>query len=190
MGKPGEDETLKGGKNPIHVNFSSLEGAEYRVGAQFSDGQGRSVVVSLDEADPGVGVCEDLITPPTTDPTGEPTTDPTTEPTTDPTTEPTEDPTTEPTDDPTTEPTDDPTTEPTGDPTTPPSDDDDKDDPKDDDKDDPKTNKPGDDDKGDTPDRGVPADTGGEGDLTALALIGTIGVAASGGVLAASRRKR
>ena len=176
VGKPGEDERIKEGENPIHVAAASV--SEARVGAFFSDAQGRSVVVSLDEAEPDAGICEDFLNPPTDDPTEEPTTDPTEEPTTDPTDDPTTDPTTDPTDDPTT----DPTTDPTDDPK-----DDDKDDPKDDDKgsDDPK-----DDDKGkDDDDRGVPAKTGGEGDLGALALIGSIGLAASGGVLVASRRK-
>ena len=163
VGKPGEDERIKEGKNPIHVAAASV--SEARVGASFSDAQGRSVVVSLDEAEPDAGICEDFLNPPTDDPTEEPTTDPTEEPTTDPTDDPTTDPTTDPTDDPK---------------------DDDKDDPKDDDK---GSDDPNDDDKGKDDDRGVPAKTGGEGDLGALALIGSIGLAASGGVLVASRRK-
>ena len=163
VGEPGEDERVKEGKNPIHVAAASVSDA--RVGASFSDAQGRSVVVSLDEAEPDAGICEDFLNPPTDDPTEEPTTDPTEEPTTDPTDDPTTDPTTDPTDDPK---------------------DDDKDDPKDDDK---GSDDPNDDDKGKDDDRGVPAKTGGEGDLGALALIGSIGLAASGGVLVASRRK-
>ena len=163
VGEPGEDERIKEGKNPIHVAAASV--SEARVGASFPDAQGRSVVVSLDEAEPDAGICEDFLNPPTDDPTEEPTTDPTEEPTTDPTDDPTTDPTTDPTDDPK---------------------DDDKDDPKDDDK---GSDDPNDDDKGKDDDRGVPAKTGGEGDLGALALIGSIGLAASGGVLVASRRK-
>ena len=176
VGAPGEEEIFKGGKNPIHVATNTIKG-EVKVGASFPDAQGRSVVVSLDEAEPDAGICEDFLNPPTDDPTEEPTTDPTEEPTTDPTDDPTTDPTTDPTDDPTT----DPTTDPTDDPK-----DDDKDDPKDDDK---GSDDPNDDDKGKDDDRGVPAKTGGEGDLGALALIGSIGLAASGGVLVASRRK-
>ena len=183
VGEPGEDERIKEGKNPIHVAAASV--SEARVGASFPDAQGRSVVVSLDEAEPDAGICEDFLNPPTDDPTEEPTTDPTEEPTTDPTEEPTTDPTDDPTTDPTTDPTDDPTTDPTTDPTDDPKDDD-KDDPKDDDK---GSDDPNDDDKGKDDDRGVPAKTGGEGDLGALALIGSIGLAASGGVLVASRRK-
>jgi hypothetical protein len=53
--KPGEDEVLKGGKNPIHVDEAALtndRGVEPQVGDAFSDGQFRSVVVSLDEQAP------------------------------------------------------------------------------------------------------------------------------------------
>jgi hypothetical protein len=53
--KPGEDEVLKGGKNPIHVDEAALtndRGVEPQVGDAFSDGQFRSVVVSLGEQAP------------------------------------------------------------------------------------------------------------------------------------------
>jgi hypothetical protein len=53
--KPGEAEVLKGGKNPIHVDEAALtndRGVEPRLGDSFSDGQLRSVVVSLDEEPP------------------------------------------------------------------------------------------------------------------------------------------
>src|SRR6478735_732734 len=53
--KPGEDEVLKGGKNPIHVDEAALtndRGVEPQLGDSFSDGQFRSVVVSLDEEAP------------------------------------------------------------------------------------------------------------------------------------------
>ena len=53
--KPGADEVLKGGKNPIHVDEASLtndRGVEPQLGDAFSDGQFRSVVVSLDAQAP------------------------------------------------------------------------------------------------------------------------------------------
>lgn len=53
--KPGEAEVLKGGKNPIHVDEASLtndRGVEPQLGDAFSDGQFRSVVVSLDAQAP------------------------------------------------------------------------------------------------------------------------------------------
>lgn len=68
VGKPGVDERLKDGKNPIHVSWNSITGSDQEpyVGAQFSDAQGRSVVVSLGKADPGKAACEEIIIPPTT----------------------------------------------------------------------------------------------------------------------------
>ncbi|WP_323100259.1 hypothetical protein [Intrasporangium sp. YIM S08009] len=53
--QPGEDEVLKGGKNPIHVDEAALtndRGVEPQLGDSFSDGQFRSVVVSLDDEAP------------------------------------------------------------------------------------------------------------------------------------------
>lgn len=54
VGKPGVDEVLKGGKNPIEVNENALPGApvDVKVGDEFSDAQERSVVVALSPADP------------------------------------------------------------------------------------------------------------------------------------------
>ncbi|WP_332663523.1 hypothetical protein [Aeromicrobium sp.] len=54
VGKPGVDEVLKGGKNPIEVNENALPGApvDVSVGDEFSDAQERSVVVALSPADP------------------------------------------------------------------------------------------------------------------------------------------
>jgi hypothetical protein len=53
VGKPGVDEVLKGGKNPIFVNENSLPGSpvNVQIGDEFSDAQERSVVVAL-EGDP------------------------------------------------------------------------------------------------------------------------------------------
>lgn len=102
--KPGGDEILKGGKNPIFVDWASITGKPDAptVGATFSDGQFRSVVVQIGGDDPGVEACEPE-TPPTTTTTKPPTTTttttkpPTTTTTTKPPTETTPPPTTEPT---------------------------------------------------------------------------------------------
>ena len=54
VGKPGVDEVLKGGKNPIEVSVNALPGSpdDPQVGDEFSDAQERSVVVALSPADP------------------------------------------------------------------------------------------------------------------------------------------
>lgn len=65
--KPNSDEVIKGGKNPIFVDWASLTGkdTEPHVGDTFSDGQSKSVVVQIGGEDPGTGACgED--TPPAT----------------------------------------------------------------------------------------------------------------------------
>ena len=49
VGTPGEDETLKEGKNPISASIP--DGAA--VGDYFVDGQGRSYVLALDDTEPG-----------------------------------------------------------------------------------------------------------------------------------------
>lgn len=68
--KPGSDEILKGGKQPIFVDWASLggNGTEPHVGDMFKDGQTLSVVVQIGGENPGPGACKDL-TPPTTPPT-------------------------------------------------------------------------------------------------------------------------
>ena len=45
VGKPGVNERLKGGKNPIRVSANATSGAE--VGEYFNDAQGRSLVVAV-----------------------------------------------------------------------------------------------------------------------------------------------
>lgn len=50
VGKPGVDERLKTGKNPISVSSSSTGGAA--VGNYFADGQDRSYVVAIDTGQP------------------------------------------------------------------------------------------------------------------------------------------
>lgn len=47
VGKPGVNETLQTGQNPISVNENALT-PPVVVGASFNDAQGRSVVVALD----------------------------------------------------------------------------------------------------------------------------------------------
>lgn len=64
VGQPGADEHLKSGKNPIHVSVNATPLKERKVGAEFGDGHGRSVVVSIDDQDPGFEACEALLTPP------------------------------------------------------------------------------------------------------------------------------
>jgi hypothetical protein len=64
VGKPGVDEVLKGGKNPIEVSVNALPGSpdNPQVGDQFVDAQERSVVVALSPADPEPTV-EDCLPP-------------------------------------------------------------------------------------------------------------------------------
>src|SRR4029434_3940971 len=73
VGKPGVDETLKGGKNPIKVSGHSVDqdkDGQVFVGDQFADAQGRSVVVQIEGKNPGVASCPKAETlPPTTPPT-------------------------------------------------------------------------------------------------------------------------
>lgn len=74
VGKPGVDEVLKAGKNPIEVSGNSVDkpkDGEVFVGDQFADAQGRSVVVQIDGEDPGDGTCS-----PTPPPVIQPTTPP------------------------------------------------------------------------------------------------------------------
>jgi hypothetical protein len=74
VGKPGVDERLKGGKNPIEVNGHSVDQDKdgmIEVGDQFADAQGRSVVVKIDGKEPDADICSS--TPP---PVVQPTTPP------------------------------------------------------------------------------------------------------------------
>ena len=60
VGKPGEDEVLKEGKNPIEVSGKSVDkdkDGQVFVGDQFADAQGRSVVVQIGGEDPGSDIC-------------------------------------------------------------------------------------------------------------------------------------
>ena len=56
VGKPGVNEVLKAGKNPIKVSGNSVDqdkDGQVYVGDQFVDAQGRSVVVQIGGKDPG-----------------------------------------------------------------------------------------------------------------------------------------
>jgi hypothetical protein len=56
VGTPGVDERLKGGKNPIEVSANSADkdkDGQIKVGDQFADAQGRSIVVKIDGENPG-----------------------------------------------------------------------------------------------------------------------------------------
>ena len=60
VGKPGDDEVLKEGKNPIEVSGKSVDkdkDGQVFVGDQFADAQGRSVVVQIGGEDPGADIC-------------------------------------------------------------------------------------------------------------------------------------
>ncbi len=57
VGKPGVDEELKSGKQPISVDASATDGTG--VGGYFNDAQGRSFVVAIDDGSgsPGASAC-------------------------------------------------------------------------------------------------------------------------------------
>ncbi|WP_029138111.1 hypothetical protein [Nakamurella lactea] len=57
VGKPGVDERLKDGKNPISVSVNSIKPYE-GVGSYFADAQGRSYVVAEDDGQPAPDVSE------------------------------------------------------------------------------------------------------------------------------------
>src|SRR4029077_6223697 len=55
VGTPGVDERLQTGQNPISVDFASLDDIP-AIGVFFTDAQGRSVVIAIDEGQPEPGV--------------------------------------------------------------------------------------------------------------------------------------
>jgi uncharacterized membrane protein len=74
VGTPGGNEVLGPGKNPIEVSGSSVDkdkDGQIYVGDQFSDAQGRSVVVQIGGEDPGASICAP--TPPPVTPDSTPT---------------------------------------------------------------------------------------------------------------------
>ena len=185
VGKPGVNETLKRGKNPILVDYNATGMDQPTVGAWFNDAQGRSYVVALGtDPEPSVDQCPvPTPTPTPTPPTPPVTTPPVTTPpvTTPPVTTPpvTTPPVTTP---PVTTPPVPPGTRP---PTTPAT-----------------TSRPSTPSRPTTPPRptttvttstsprGVPAKTGDESDPTGLAAVGALGLAVSAGALAVARRRR
>ena len=77
VGKPGVDEVLKAGKNPIKVSGHSVDqdkDGTVDVGDQFADAQGRSVVVQIEGKDPGRVSCPqpETLPPPVVTPTTPP----------------------------------------------------------------------------------------------------------------------
>lgn len=72
--KPGVREVLKGGKNPIYVDWHSLTGTTTapEVGDTFSDAQLKSVVVQIGGSSPGAKACG-AVTPVGTTTTSKPT---------------------------------------------------------------------------------------------------------------------
>ncbi len=77
VGKPGVNETLKRGKNPILVDYNATGMDQPTVGAWFNDAQGRSYVVALGtDPEPSVDQCP----VPTPTPTPTPPTPPVTTP--------------------------------------------------------------------------------------------------------------
>lgn len=69
--KPGGDELLKTGQNPIEVDWAALSGTqtEPQVGDASSDGNTRSVVVQIGGPDPGIAACPAGTVPTTGDQT-------------------------------------------------------------------------------------------------------------------------
>jgi hypothetical protein len=59
VGKPGVDERLQTGDNPISVSVNAIPLDNVQIGSEFADAQGRSVVIAFDtgQPEPGVGDC-------------------------------------------------------------------------------------------------------------------------------------
>lgn len=58
--KPGEAEVLKGGKNPIWVNWHAADkdkDGKVAVGDRFADAQELSIVIQIGGEDPGISAC-------------------------------------------------------------------------------------------------------------------------------------
>lgn len=67
VGKPGVDERLQTGNNPISVNSNAIPNYQ-GVGSYFADGQNRSYVLAVDsgQPEPNVSQCpQPTVTPPT-----------------------------------------------------------------------------------------------------------------------------
>lgn len=59
VGKPGVDERLQTGDNPISVSVNAIPLGNVQVGSEFADAQGRSVVIAFDtgQPEPGLDQC-------------------------------------------------------------------------------------------------------------------------------------
>lgn len=78
VGKPGIDERLQTGQNPIDVSENAIKNFQ-GVGSYFADAQGRSYVLAIDNGQtPDVSECPTPQTPPIVPPVTPPTTPPTT----------------------------------------------------------------------------------------------------------------
>jgi hypothetical protein len=68
VGKPGVDERLQTGQNPIVVSFNALPlPLPIIVGSEFADAQGRSIVIAIvhhGDPEPGIGDCPAPVGPP------------------------------------------------------------------------------------------------------------------------------
>jgi hypothetical protein len=74
VGKPGVDERLQTGQNPISVSINAIPLGNVQIGSEFADAQGRSVVIAFDtgQPEPDVSQCPPPVPPTTT--TAKPTT--------------------------------------------------------------------------------------------------------------------
>ena len=52
VGTPGVDERLQTGQNPISVSVNAIPLGDVRIGSEFADAQGRSVVIAFDTGQP------------------------------------------------------------------------------------------------------------------------------------------
>ena len=71
VGKPGVDEALQTGQNPISVSVNAIPLGNVQVGSSFADAQGRSLVIAFDEGQskpecPGGGATTTTTEAPTT----------------------------------------------------------------------------------------------------------------------------
>jgi len=59
VGKPGVDERLQTGDNPISVSVNAIPLGNVQIGSEFADAQGRSVVIAFDtgQPEPGLDQC-------------------------------------------------------------------------------------------------------------------------------------
>lgn len=69
VGRPGVDERLQRGGNPVEVGWRAADkdnDGQVSVGDEFADSQGRSKVIQINGPDPGIGACPPAVGPSTT----------------------------------------------------------------------------------------------------------------------------